>query len=112
RERKVFGDLLPYGQVWRLGAKHNTKITFNTDVTVSDTSLKAGTYALYAIPNASAWDVIFYTDSNNGGLPAKWDDAKVAAKVNAEIYPLPMNIETFTISFDDLTSNSGVLGIM
>ncbi|WP_100614638.1 DUF2911 domain-containing protein [Confluentibacter citreus] len=112
RGRKIFGDLVPYGQVWRLGANQNTKITFSTDVKVGEKTLKAGTYAVYAIPNATAWDVIFYTDATNGGLPAKWDDAKVAAKVNAEIYPLPMNIETFTISFDDLTSNSGVLGIM
>ncbi|PKQ46205.1 DUF2911 domain-containing protein [Confluentibacter flavum] len=112
RDRKIFGDLVPYGQVWRLGANQNTKITFSTDVKVSGTTLKAGTYAIYAIPNATAWDVIFYTDANNGGLPAEWDDSKVAVKVNAEIYPLPMNIETFTITFDDLTSNSGTLGIL
>lgn len=112
RGRKIFGDLVPYGQVWRLGANQNTKITFNTDVIVGGTTLKAGTYALYAIPNATAWDVIFYTDATNGGVPAKWDDSKVAAKVNAEIYPLPMSIETFTIDFDDLTSNSTTLGIL
>src|SRR5690606_36499206 len=112
RERKVFGDLVPFDQVWRLGANSNTKITFNTDVNVGATTLKAGTYAMYAIPNATARDVIFYTDATNGGLPAKWDDSKVAAKTNVEIYPLPMNIETFSISFDDLTNNSAVLGIM
>lgn len=112
RERKIFGDLVPYSQVWRLGANANTKITFNTNVSIGSTTLTAGTYAIYAIPNATSWDVIFYTDATNGGLPAKWDDAKVAAKVNVEIYPLPMNIETFTITFDDLTSNSAVLGIM
>ncbi|WP_100611348.1 DUF2911 domain-containing protein [Confluentibacter lentus] len=112
RERKIFGDLVPYGQVWRLGANQNTKITFSTDVSVGGKTLKSGTYAIYAIPNATSWDVIFYTDSANNGLPANWDDSKVAAKVSVEIYPLPMNIETFTISFDDLTSNSGVLGIM
>src|SRR5690606_1115461 len=66
RGRKVFGDLVPYGQVWRLGANQNTKITFSTDVSVDGKTLKAGTYALYAIPNAAAWDVIFYTDANNG----------------------------------------------
>jgi hypothetical protein len=112
RERKVFGDLVPFDQVWRLGANQNTKITFNTSVNVGTTTLKAGTYAMYAIPNATTWEVIFYSDATNGGLPAKWDDSKVVAKTNVEIYPLPMNIETFTISFDDLTSNSAVLGIM
>src|SRR5690606_7583704 len=112
RGRTVFGDLVPYGQVWRLGANANTKITFSTDVAVAGKTLKAGTYALYTIPNATAWDVIFYTDATNGGLPAKWDDSKVAAKANVEIYPLPMYIETYYNSFDDLIIYSAFLGIM
>lgn len=112
RGRTVFGDLIPYGQVWRLGANQNTKITFSTDVTVSGKTLKAGTYALYVTPNEKSWDVMFYTDSNNWGNPEKWDDSKVAAKVTAETYELPMDIETFTMSFDDLTSGGATLGMM
>lgn len=110
RGRTVFGDLIPYGEVWRLGANTNTKITFSTDVKVGGKDLKAGIYALYAIPSEKSWEVIFYTDANNWGNPEKWDDSKIAAKVTVETYPMQMKAETFTISFDDLTSNGATLG--
>ena len=109
--RTIFGNLVPYGKVWRLGANMNTKITFGDDVTVGDATLKAGSYAVYAIPNESNWEVIFYTDSNNGGLPQNWDDSKVAAKVTSGVNALPFDIETFTMSFDNLSSGSATLGM-
>ena len=112
RGRTIFGDLVPYGKTWRLGANANTKITFSTDVTIGDYNVKAGSYAIYAIPSETSWNVIFYSDANNSGLPKNWDDSKVAAMLTAEIYPMPMNIETFTITFDDLTSSSAVLGML
>jgi hypothetical protein len=59
-----------------------------------------------------SWEVYFYTEHDGGGTPEKWDDSKVAAKVTAEVYPMPMKIETFTMTFDDLTSNSAVLGML
>lgn len=109
--RTIFGDLVPYDKLWRLGANMNTKITFSDDVTVGSSTLKAGSYAVYATPSQNTWEIVFYTDSNNGGLPQNWDDSKVAAKVTAEVNPLPFDIETFTMSFDNLTSGSAVLGM-
>lgn len=109
--RTIFGNLVPYGKVWRLGANMNTKITFSDDVTVGGTTLKAGTYAVYATPNQSNWEVMFYTDSNNGGLPQNWDDSKVAAKVSPAVNILPFDIETFTMSFDNLSNSSATLGM-
>lgn len=109
--RTIFGDLVPYDKLWRLGANMNTKITFSDDVTVGSSTLKAGSYAVYAKPGQSNWDVVFYSDSNNGGLPQNWDDTKVAAKVTAPVSVLPFEIETFTMSFDNLTSGSAVLGM-
>lgn len=110
--RKIFGGLEDYGKVWRTGANANTTLTFSTDFMVDGNTLKAGTYALYTIPGEKSWDVMLYTDATNWGAPAKWDEAKVAAKVTVDAIEIPMNIETFTISFDDLTNNSAVLGIM
>ena len=110
--RTIFGDLIPYGKVWRTGANQNTKITFSTDVTIGEKPLKAGTYALYTIPNKETWDVIFYADATNWGIPKKWDESKVAAKATATVQQMPMNIETFTITFDDLKKTSGVLGLL
>lgn len=112
RERVVFGNLVPYGKLWRLGANANTKITFSTDVTIGNKDVKAGTYAIFATPNETSWNVVFYNDATNSGLPRSWDDSKVAAMVTAEIYPMPMKIETFTMTFDDLTSTSAMLGMM
>ncbi|MGJ8742968.1 DUF2911 domain-containing protein [Polaribacter sp.] len=112
KDRTIFGDLVPFGKVWRTGANQNTKITFSSDVTVADVTLKAGTYAIYTIPNKESWDVIFYTDATNWGNPKEWDEAKVAVKVSAEVYPVPDTIETFTILFDDLKNTSAVLGFL
>jgi len=109
--RTIFGNLVPFGEVWRTGANANTKITFSDDVTIGGKELKKGTYAIYTIPNQSSWDVIFYSDATNWGNPAKWDESKVALKTTVEVTPMPKKIETFTLSFDDLSNNSGVLGI-
>ena len=112
RGRTIFGDLVPYATLWRLGANANTKITFSDDFTVGDNTLKAGSYAIFATPNEKSWEVVFYSDTDNWGTPQKWDDTKVAAKVTAEAYPLPMKIETFTMSFDNLSSGGATLGMM
>ncbi len=110
--RKIFGGIEAYGKVWRTGANENTKITFSTDFMLNGKSLQKGTYALYTIPNKTTWDVILYTDTNNWGIPAKWDENKVAAKITVTPINMPMDVETFTITFDDLTNNSAVLGIL
>ncbi len=110
--RTIFGDLVPYGEIWRTGANANTKITFDTNVTIEGKELKKGSYAIYTIPNKESWDVIFYSDSNNSGLPKEWDENKVALKSTAKVQEMPMKIETFTMTFDDLATDSGVLGIL
>ncbi|WP_439132626.1 DUF2911 domain-containing protein [Polaribacter sp.] len=110
--RKIFGGLEDYGKVWRTGANENTKLTFSTDFMVDGKTLKKGTYAVYTIPGKQTWDVILYSDASNWGNPRKWDEEKVAAKVTVTPYKMPMPIETFTITFDDLTNDSAVLGIM
>lgn len=112
RGRTIFGDLVPYGQVWRTGANANTKITFSDNVTVDGKELKKGTYAIYTIPGEKSWEVIFYSDSNNWGTPQKWDESKVAAKTTVDVLEMPMKIETFTITFDDLATGSAVIGML
>ncbi len=112
RERTIFGGLVPYGKVWRTGANENTKITFDKPVMIGETELKPGTYAIYTKPNKDNWEVYFYSDANNWGAPQKWDDSKVAAKATAEVYPMPMDIQSFTMTFDDVTSDSANLGML
>jgi hypothetical protein len=112
RGRTIFGDLVPYGKVWRTGANANTKITFEHDVTVDGQKLEKGSYAIYTTPGETSWEVMFYSDSNNAGLPSEWDDAKVVAKTTAEVHKMPFKVESFTISFDDLSAGSGTLGFI
>ena len=112
RGRTVFGDLVPFGKTWRTGANENTKITFSTDVTIGGKNVAAGTYALYTVPNKKSWDFMLYSDSKNWGNPQKWDDAKVVAKVSADVIKMPMKVETFTITFDDVKNKSANLGLI
>lgn len=112
RGRVIFGDLVPYGKVWRTGANARTKITFTDDVTVGDTTLKAGSYGIFTIPQPNEWEVIFYTDANGGGAPAELDESKVAARVKAPVQTMPMDIWSFTITIDDIKSDEAVLGFL
>lgn len=112
RGRTIYGDLVPYGKIWRTGANMRTKVTFSDDVIVGGKTLKAGSYAILTIPQASKWEVIFYTEYNAGGAPAELDASKVAARVMADVITMPMDVQSFTISIDDITSNTAVIGIL
>ncbi len=112
RGRTIFGGLVPYGKLWRTGANANTKITFSDDVEIGGKALEAGSYAIYTKPSAKSWEVMFYSDSDYGGTPDEWDDNKVAASLTAEVYPMPMAVQSFTMTFDDLTKDSANLGMI
>lgn len=112
RGRKIFGGLEAYGEIWRTGANARTKISFSDDVMVGGQKLKAGTYAIFTIPNPKEWEVIFYTEYQGSGAPAELDESKVAARINVPVYPIEMDIQSFTISIDDITTNAAVIGIM
>ena len=112
RGRVIFGGLLPFDKIWRTGANANSTITFSDDVVIDGQTLKAGSYAIYTKPGKTSWDIMFYTDVDNWGTPKKWDDSKVAAKTTVEVFSMPIKVETFTISIDDISTNSAVLGLL
>lgn len=112
RGRTIFGDLVPFDKIWRTGANARTKITFSDDVTIEGDTLKKGTYAIFTKPAADSWEVYFYTDYAGGGAPRNWDDSKVALKTTAKTESMPMPVQSFTISFDDLTDASAVIGML
>lgn len=103
--RAVFGDLVPFGKMWRTGANQNSMITFGDDVTVDGKTLKKGKYALFVTPKADNWEVIFYTDTENWGTPEKFEESKVAARVNVKPETLNRNVETFTISLNNVDND-------
>ncbi|WP_034058650.1 DUF2911 domain-containing protein [Lacinutrix jangbogonensis] len=112
RGRAIFGELVPFGKLWRTGANKNTIISFSDDVMIGGTEVKAGSYAIFTTPNKKSWEVVFYADTENWGAPGKWDDSKVAAKVTVDVVTMPMQMETFTMLFDDLSNDSAILGIL
>ena len=112
REREIFGALVPYGKMWRTGANKNTTISFDKDVKIGSKVVKAGTYAIYTKPNAQSWEVYFYAESSNWGVPSEWDTEKVVASVKANVNTMPVKVETFTISFDSITNDSTTLGFL
>lgn len=111
--RKIFGDLVPFGDLWRTGANASTKITFAEDVKFGETSLAKGTYALYTIPSATKWDVIFYKNTTLWGTPepAAYKMEDVAAKVTVSSMNLKESIESLTIAINNLKNNGADLEI-
>ena len=110
--RAIFGNLVPYGAMWRTGANASTKITFSDDVMVGGKEVKAGTYAIFTKPSASSWEIYLYNDTSVNTPPSNWDATKVVAMVNAPAYPIAMAVETFTMTFDDLKNDSANIGIL
>lgn len=111
--RTIFGDLEPWGTIWRTGANKNTTITFSDDITVAGQELKAGSYAIFTrLNSATDWDVMFYTDTNNWGTPREWDESKVAATVKVKVEAIPFNVETFAMDINNITDNGGTLEII
>ncbi len=109
--RTIFGDLVPFGKTWRTGANQNTTVSFSDDVTIDGKTLKKGKYALFTIPKAEAWDVIFYSDTDNWGTPENWDENKVALKTSAKAMMLNKPVETFTIAVGSLDNNFATLDL-
>lgn len=112
RGREVFGELVSFGKLWRVGANANTIVTFSDDVVIAGKTLPKGHYALYAIPNHNNWEVIFYNDTNNWGVPKEWDETKVLLKTT--INPELVNdfTETFTINIASISNESAQLELL
>lgn len=108
--RKIFGDLVPYGKVWRTGANAATRIKFNDDVSFGGQPLKAGEYALYTIPHEDEWDIVINKGSANWGTDYKQEDDIL--RVKAKPTKLDNAMETFTLQIENIKPTSGELKIM
>jgi hypothetical protein len=111
RGRAVFGNLVPFGKLWRTGANENTIINFSDDVVIDGKTLKKGKYAIYTIPKIESWEIIFYLSTDNWGLPENWNDAYVALRTTVKENALPIPVETFTIGINGLDPNFAFLEI-
>ena len=103
--RKIFGELLKYGEVWRVGANESTEVTFFEGVKVGDTDLRAGRYNLYAIVNETEWTFIFNTDMPAWGA-ANRDEEKDVAKVTVPVSTDTESLEALSITFEEKDDNN------
>jgi len=109
RGRDMHKDIIPLDKRWRLGANKNTTISFDTDVIIGGEAVKTGTYAMYATPRKSKWEIVLYKDHENSGLPKEWDENKVVASWDLEVLKSKDEVETLTLSFHNLTTESANL---
>ncbi|MCC7464761.1 MAG: DUF2911 domain-containing protein [Saprospiraceae bacterium] len=111
--RKVFGDLVPFGEMWRTGANASTKVTVSDDAKVAGMPLPKGTYALYTIPGEKEWTIIFYKNTTFWGVPEPKDfkEDEVQARFTVPSVPMRDLVETFSININNLRNNGADLEI-
>jgi hypothetical protein len=110
--RVVFGDLVPYGKVWRTGANAATKLTFSDDISFGDVPVKAGTYALYTIPGKSTWTVMLYSDLTLGGNTADYNQEKEVARISVPAKYTEAKTESFTINIAKVKPTTATLELL
>lgn len=103
--RKVFGDLVPFDKVWRTGANNATTITFGEEVTIGNEKVKAGKYGLLTIPGQKEWTVIISKNTNTTS-PSDYKPEDDLVRVNVKPITLRETMETFTMQFANVKSNS------
>jgi len=108
--RVIFGELVPYGEVWRTGANEATEITFTNDVLINKHRLKAGTYTIFTIPQKDKWKVIFNSDLGQWGA-YNYNPDKNVLVIDADVSELDTTYEPFTIEFL-LQDNEAILQMM
>jgi hypothetical protein len=110
--RVIFGDLVPYGKVWRTGANSSTKITFSDDVSFEGKPVKAGTYALYTIPGKESWQVMLYKDVTLAGNVASYKSSDELLRVTVTPKDAGRMVESFTIGLDKVAASSATLQLL
>lgn len=108
--RVVFGDLAPYGKLWRTGANAATRVSFGEDVQVGGVAVKAGTYVLYSIPNKDEWEIILNKGLNNWGIDGYKAEEDIA-RFKVKSFSLTSPVETFTIQIANVMPSSADIQI-
>jgi hypothetical protein len=106
--RVIFGDLIKFGEVWRVGANENTEIKFYKPATINGVAVPAGTYSLFAIPEKDKWTIIINKEIDMWGAYA-YDDSKDLVKITVPVKPASTVIEALSIAF---TSKDNVANLV
>jgi len=98
RGRKIFGDLVPYGEVWRAGADDATSFVTSADLVVGGKNVPAGSYTLFVLPTQNKWTLIVSKQTGEFGIPYPGEQLDFA-RMEMKLSKLPSPLENFTISF-------------
>ena len=97
--RKIYGDLVPYGEVWRTGANEATTFVTNADIKVGGKAVPTGKYTIFTVPGSDKWTLIISKKTGEWGIPYKYESDELA-RVDMHVSKLPAPVENFTIAFD------------
>ena len=101
--RKIFGELVEYGKVWRLGANEATEIEFYKNVKIGGKKVQKGRYTLYAIANESTWTIIINKDTDTWGA-FKYDSKKDLLRTDVNVQKTDETVESMSMWFDKTTN--------
>jgi len=99
RGRKIYGGLVPYGEVWRTGANEATTFVTSADVVVGGKTVPAGSYTLFTVPTADKWTLIINKKTGEWGIPYKYESDELF-RVEMKVSKLPAPVENFTLAYD------------
>jgi hypothetical protein len=102
KNRKIFGDLVPFGSVWRTGANSATTISFSDEVIIGGKKVPAGKYGLLTIPDEREWTIII-SGQTNVSYPSDYDSTKDLVRVKSKVKPVAETVENFTIHVADIS---------
>src|ERR1700693_3740695 len=97
--RKIYGGLVPYGEVWRTGANKATTFVTSADVVVGGKTVPAGSYTIFTVPNADKWTLIINKKTGEWGIPYKYESDELV-RVEMNVSKLPSPVENFTLAYD------------
>jgi len=107
--RKIFGDLVPYGEVWRTGANEATSLATTANTKAGNLTIPAGNYTIFTIPNQDKWTLIINKKTGEWGIPYKYESDELG-RVDMKVSRTPSLVENFTISLDHM-GNSCTMNI-
>ncbi len=107
--RKIFGDLVPFGEVWRTGANEATTFVTSSEVMVGGKSVPAGSYTIFTVPNADKWTLIINKKTGEWGIPYKYESDELA-RVDMKVAKTSAPVENFTIKYEK--SGNGCMMVM
>jgi Protein of unknown function (DUF2911) len=103
-KRNIFGDLVPYDKIWRMGANEATEIEFFRDVKIDKNKLAKGRYTMYAIPSNDKWTLVLNRETDTWGAFV-YDPKKDVLRTDVKVETIPDVIEVFTICFEGKEKN-------